>query len=150
MGRTIAIATLVAGTLDILFAICLSAYFGRGPMNMLRFVASGPFPPATGWGNAGAILGLIVHFALMGIMAAAFVALVQKRQALLDTPIRTGVAYGLITYVVMNWIVVPVRFDVVLPPTTRSILNQLFAHIVLVGIPMALIAVRTLRRRAIA
>ena len=40
---------------------------------MLRYVASGPFPAATDMGTAGAILGLLVHFTLMAIMAAGFV-----------------------------------------------------------------------------
>ena len=53
MGRNIVLATLVAGTLDILFAICLSIFFGRDPMAMLRHVASGPLPPAIEWGAAG-------------------------------------------------------------------------------------------------
>ena len=71
MGRTIGLATLVAGTLDIAFAMILTLIFGRHIPDMLRFVASGPFPAATDMGTAGAILGLVVHFALMGIMAAA-------------------------------------------------------------------------------
>ena len=27
------------------------------------------------------------------------------------TPMRWGVVYGLVTYFVMNWVVVPLRFD---------------------------------------
>ena len=83
---------------------------------MLRYVASGPFPAATDMGTAGAILGLLVHFALMAIMAAVFMWLVRQRPRWLDTPDRTGIAYGLATYVVMNWLVVPLRFDTPLPP----------------------------------
>lgn len=150
MGRTIALATLVAGALDILFAICLSVYFGRNPMDMLRYVASGPFPPATEWGNAGSALGLAVHFSLMAIMAAGFVAIIRWRQAFLETPLRSGIAYGLITYVAMNWVVVPLRFHTPLPPKPLSIGTQLFAHIILVGIPMALIASKNMRTRAFA
>ena len=150
MGRTIAIATLVAGTLDILFATFLSLYFGRDPMGMLRYVASGPFPPATEWGGAGSALGLVVHFALMGIMATAFAMFAQRRPAIMESPMRWGVAFGLITYVAMNLIVVPLRFGSPLPPKPISIATQLFAHIVLVGIPMALIAARTLRTRSFA
>jgi hypothetical protein len=150
MGRTIAMATLVAGTLDILFAICLSLYFGRDPMDMLRYVASGPVPAATGFGLAGSVLGLLVHFTLMAIMAAAFVILARSRTAILDTPMKSGVAYGLVTYVVMNWIVVPLRFQVPLPPKPLSIATQLFAHIILVGIPIALIASKNLRSRSFA
>ena len=149
MGRTIAFATLVAGTLDILYAALLSLYFGRSPADMLRYVASGPFPSATEMGPAGAILGLVVHFTLMAIMAAAFVAAARNWPMLTTKPIQWGVIYGLITYVVMNWIVVPLRFDAPLPPKPLSIATQLFAHIVLVGIPIALVTARTLRRPAL-
>ncbi|HET8749375.1 MAG TPA: hypothetical protein VFM42_01400 [Sphingomicrobium sp.] len=140
--KAIALATAISGTLDILFAMILTLWFGREIPDMLRFVASGPFPAATDMGVAGAILGLVVHFVLMGIMAAALVMLVQIRPQLAETPFRTGLAYGLLTYFIMNWAVVPLRFDSPLPTRPLSIGTQLFAHIVLVGIPMAYIAAR--------
>jgi len=144
-GRAIALSTLVSGTLDILFAMILTAAYGKAIPDMLRYVASGPFPAAIDMGGAGAILGLAVHFALMAIMAAAFVALVRARPVLLDTPLRTGIAYGVVTYFIMNWLVVPLRFDRPLPSKPMAIATQLFAHLLLVGIPFALIAARTLR-----
>ena len=147
MLKPIAIATAVAGTLDILFAMILTVFFGREIGNMLRYVGSGPFPAATDMGTGGAILGLVVHFALMAIMAAVLILFVRQRPQLLDKPIMVGVVYGLITYAVMNLIVVPLRFDAPLPPSALSIATQLFAHIVLVGIPMALIAARYLKPR---
>ena len=147
MGRATAIATLISGSLDILFAMILSLLYGREVGNMLRFVASGPFPAATDMATGGAVLGLVVHFTLMAIMAAVFMAIVRHRSQLLDTPIRTGIAYGVVTYFVMNWIVVPLRFGAPLPPKLISVATQLFAHIVLVGIPFALIAARYIRRR---
>jgi hypothetical protein len=150
MVRTIALATLVAGSLDILFAIALTLSFGRDPADMLRYVASGPFPPATDMGAAGSVLGLLTHFALMAIMAALFVLAARQWPSLLDKPIQSGVLYGLITYVAMNWIVVPLRFDTPLPPKAISVATQLFAHIILVGIPIAMIAARQLRFRLIA
>ena len=143
--RPIALATAVAGTLDIAWAAILSLVYGRDPTNMLRFVASGPFPNATEWGAAGAGLGLVVHFALMAIMATAFVIAAKQWPALVDRPWLAGVGYGLATYVVMNWIVVPLRFAAPLPPKPSAIATQLFAHVVLVGIPIALITARTLR-----
>jgi hypothetical protein len=147
MLRPIAIATAVSGTLDILFAMMLAVAFGRQIPDMLRFVASGPFPSATNMGTGGAVLGLVVHFVLMAIMAAALVWVMQWRPVLAETPLRTGLAYGLFTYFVMNWLVVPLRFHTPLPPKPLSIATQLFAHIVLVGIPMAYIAARYLRSR---
>lgn len=147
MLKPIAIATAVSGTLDILFAMILTVFCGREVGNMLRYVGSGPFPQATDMGASGAILGLIVHFALMAIMAAVYVLAARRMPALVAKPIQWGVLYGLATYVVMNWLVVPMRFDTPLPPSPLSIATQLFAHIVLVGIPIALITARHLTSR---
>lgn len=144
MLKPITLATLVAGTLDILFAVILTLYFGREPGNMLRYVASGPLPQAEQWGAVGAALGLIVHFVLMAIMATGFVLVARRYPNMLRSPLKWGLIYGLITYVVMNWIVVPLRFDSPLPPKPISIATQLFAHIVLVGLPIAWITAKTL------
>ena len=145
--KPIAIATAVSGTLDILFAMILTVAFGREIPNMLRYVASGPIPAAADMGTSGAILGLMVHFTLMVVMATMLMLLVRQRPQLLDSPILLGIVYGLITYAVMNLVVVPLRFDVPLPPKPLSIATQLFAHIILVGIPMALIAARYFKPR---
>ena len=147
MLKPIAIATAVSGTLDILFAMILTVVFGREIGNMLRYVGSGPFPEATDMGASGAILGLIVHFALMAIMATVYVLAARRIPALVERPIQWGVVYGLATYVLMNWLVVPMRFGTPLPPSPLSIATQLFAHIILVGIPIALIASQYLKPR---
>jgi hypothetical protein len=149
MLKPIAIATAVSGTLDILFAMILTWAFGRQIPNMLRYVGSGPFPGATDMGAGGAILGLVVHFVLMAIMAAVLALIVQWRPQLGATPLLTGLAYGLITYFIMNWLVIPVRFGTPLPPKALSVATQLFAHIVLVGIPMAYIAAHYLKPRTV-
>ena len=149
MLKPIAVATAVAGTLDILFAMLLTLWFGREIPGMLRFVGSGPVPAATEMGAAGAILGLIVHYALMAIMAAAFVVLARSRPWLVEMPYRAGISYGLITYMIMNLLVVPIRFGTPLPPSTTSIATQLFAHIVLVGIPIAVITARYLQQNRV-
>src|SRR3954470_21569109 len=102
MIKPFALATLVAGTLDILLAVILTLLRAGDPANMLRFVASGPFPAATEWGTGGAVRGLAVHFTLMAIMVGAFVIVASQRPAVLDRPIVAIIAFGLITYVVMN------------------------------------------------
>jgi hypothetical protein len=147
MLKPIAIATAVSGTLDILFAMILTVFFGREIGNMLRYVGSGPFPEAVDMGTSGALLGLLVHFALMAIMATAYLVAARRTPALVAKPIQWGVLYGLATYAVMNWLVAPMRFDTPLPPSPLSIATQLFAHIVLVGIPIALITARHLTPR---
>jgi hypothetical protein len=145
--KTILVATLISGTLDILFAMILTVAFGREIPNMLRFVASGPFPAATEWGAGGALLGLLVHFSLMAIMAIVFVLIVLARPVLLATPWRMALAYGIVTYFAMNWLVVPLRFHTPLPARTISVVTQLFAHLVLVGVVFAFVARRYLERQ---
>ena len=143
--KPIFVATLVCGTLDILFAMLLTLWRGRPIGGMLRFVASGPFPNATDMGRVGSALGLLVHFTLMAIMVAVFVVAVRALPRLLDKPLVSGGIYGLITYVAMNLIVVPLRFPAAWPPSTLAITTQLFAHIALVGWPAAFITRRYLR-----
>ena len=146
--KPIAVATLVCGTLDILFAIILTLWRSKEPAAMLRVVASGPFPGAASWGAAGSVLGLLVHYTLMAIMVAVFVLAARSRAHLVDMPLRAALAYGVVTYAVMNLVVVPLRFPAAWPPSKLSIATQLFAHIVLLGIPLALITRRYSRRRS--
>lgn len=143
MGRRVAIATLIAGTLDIGWAMILTAIYGRTIPNMLRYVASGPFPMATDMGAAGAALGLFVHYGLMAIMAALFMVMFDCQAGWRKRPYVWGLLFGVGSYFAMNWVVVPLRFDVSLPPKPLSIASQLFAHLVLVGLTFAWVADRS-------
>lgn len=140
LGRRIAVATAIAGTLDILAAIVLTLLHHRAPMTMLRGVASGPFPAATDWGVAGSILGLLTHFVLMAIMAGIFIVSVDRQEALKRHWITAAIGYGLITFVAMNLIVVPLRFGSM--PSLTAAAIQLFCHVVLVALPIAMVARR--------
>jgi hypothetical protein len=150
MLRPILLATLVAGTLDILSAFVFAGMAGATPMDVLQFVASGPFPAAQatpGW----AAVGLAVHYAIMACMAAAYVLIAARRRHLVDMPVRAGLAYGVVLWGIMYWIVRPLRWpDLPLPHSLWGIGNALFSHCILVGLPIALIAARALRRRGAA
>lgn len=149
LGRPILIATFVAGTLDILAAIVMTLWQGRRTVDqMLGGVASGPLPGAPDSGLGAVALGLAVHFALMAIMAAVYVVAASRMPALRHHPMLWGALYGVATYVVMNLLVVPIRFTgaPALPGSWLGFGSQFAFHIVLVGIPIALIAARHLRR----
>lgn len=142
-GRRILVATLIAGTLDIAAAAILALQAGRTPDRMLRGVASGPFPDATGWGTAGAVLGLAVHFAIMAVMAAVFVLAADRLPLLKARRVAAGIGYGIATWAAMNLVVLPLRWPAVFPHLDpQTVATQLFCHIVLVGIPIALVAAR--------
>ena len=145
MWKPILLATALCGTLDIVFAAILTLMRGREIADMLRFVASGPFPAASEMDASGAVLGLVVHFTLMAIMVAWFVIAARNVPALTDKPWLAGLIYGLITWAVMNLIVVPLRFPAAWPPKPMAIATQLFAHVALVGLPTAYIARRYVR-----
>ena len=93
------------------------------------------------------MLGLAVHFALMAVMVAIYVAAAERIAALREKPLLWGTLYGLATYAAMNLVVVPLRFAGAFPPSLRATITQLFCHIVLVGIPIGIIAARHLRQR---
>ena len=105
MIRTIALATLVAGTLDI-----LSAFVWSGAVvGVLQTVASGPLGDAIAQSPAGAPLGLLVHFAIMAAMVAVYVLAARRLPALNRYWWIAGPLYGVALWIVMYWIVMPLR-----------------------------------------
>jgi len=150
MLRPILIAAIVAGTLDILSAFVFAGMAGMGPVGVLTYVASGPFGDGVrSGGPLWAAVGLAVHFAIMACMAAAYMLAASRLPVLVRHPVAAGLAYGFLLWLVMYWIVKPLRWpDAPLPHTAWGIGNALFSHCILVGLPIALIAARHFRRPA--
>ena len=150
MLRSVAIATLVAGALDILSAFVFAGMAGMTPGAVLTYVASGPFGDAVRTGGAPwAAAGLAVHFAIMACMATAYFMAARRIEALVRHPVAAGLAYGFLLWLIMYWVVKPLRWpEAPLPSTAWGIGNALFSHCLLVGLPIALIAARHFRRRA--
>jgi hypothetical protein len=144
MLKPIAAAALIAGTLDILSAFVFAGMAGVSPAGVLAYVASGPFGDGVRTGGAGwAAIGLAVHFAIMACMAAAYMIAARRIPALLRHPIAAGIAYGFLLWIVMYWIVKPLRWpEAPLPHTLWGVGNALFSHCILVGVPIALVARR--------
>jgi len=145
MGRTIAWATLVAGTLDIASAFVWS---GR-VVPVLRTVASGPFGDAIAEGPAGAPLGLLTHFAIMALMVTAYVAAAGRIPAVNRYWWIAGLLYGVALWIVMYWVVMPLRWESYQTPREPvAIAKQLFSHCILTGLPIAWITARMQSTRA--
>jgi hypothetical protein len=149
MLRSILIATLIAGTLDILSAFVFAGMAGMTPGGVLTYVASGPFGDGVrAAGPTWAAAGLAVHFAIMACMATAYFLIAPRFPALVRHPIPAGLAYGLLLWLIMYWAVKPLRWpDAPLPHTAWGISNALFSHCLLVGLPIALVAARHWRSR---
>jgi hypothetical protein len=162
---------LVAGALDILYALVVYGLppFGLTPENVLQSVAAGWIgrtdSMAGGW--ATALLGLATHFAIATCMAAVFVWVARRWPDLVARPVLWGLIYGFGLYIAMNYVVAPLSaahpsgqfppeggeflarlgaaFSGVKPSGNVPLLiGTLFTHMVLVGLPIALIARREL------
>jgi hypothetical protein len=145
MLKPIAIATAIAGTLDLLAAFVFAGLAGTSPVGVLQFVASGPLGDAALANPAYAVAGFLVHFSIMACMVTAYMLVARQWRTLLDRPILAGALYGLLLWFVMYWVVRPLRWHMPYPSHLYPIANQLFCHVLLVGITIGLVAARYLR-----
>lgn len=135
----ILLAGFVSGALDILAAFASYVSQGATVEGILKYIASGVLGPTAMQGSiAVAWLGLAFHFALTTVMAAIFLFAALKIKILTTRPWLAGGVYGVITWAVMVYIVVPTSGA---PgwklPQDWNIVSGLMAHIFYVGVPIA-------------
>ena len=142
LALTILLGTAVAGTLDMTEA-CVYWGVTRGVASERIFhtVASGLLGQAAFAGGAAtAVLGLVAHFAIMAVMVACYGLASLRLPVLTRRPVALGLAYGLATYGVMNYVVLPLSQARHGGPFVLStFVNNLGAHLLMVGVPIALI-----------
>ncbi len=145
----IASATIVAGSADLAFAITLWALLGTPPVRVLQAIASGLIGPGSFTGGAGtAALGAVLHYLIILAMAAAYAAVSRRSLWLNEHRLLGGAAYGALLYGLMNFIVVPLSLAPLGRPPLAIAIADLCSHILLVGIPIALLtSSRPLRLR---
>lgn len=141
--RLIIKATLLAGFLDLGSAFVYALLEGHPPLGVLFAIASGVWPGARNAGLAGMLAGVLLHFAIMSVMASVYMVLARQWAWTGRHPFIAGSLYGLGLWCVMYLIVLPLRWPSILQRVNLIGLGeQWFSHIVLVGIPMALLAAR--------
>ncbi|MGH8213757.1 MAG: hypothetical protein ACREPP_11075 [Rhodanobacteraceae bacterium] len=103
--RAILAGGFIAGTIDI-FAASLINWIN--PLIILRFVAGGVLGAAALQGGMSAsVLGLILQWAMSMLIAAIFVVAALRLRWLTARPVASGLAYGVVIYLVMNYVVMP-------------------------------------------
>ncbi|MES2046096.1 MAG: hypothetical protein V4475_19660 [Pseudomonadota bacterium] len=144
--RGVVIATTVAGTLDILSAFLFDALVKGTPLGVLGGIAAAGLPQLDLGVIPNAAVGLTLHFAIMFAMVAVYFTFAARIVLLNRHAWLSGVVYGLILWGVMYWGVLPWRFPTLFPILDpQEVAMQLFSHVVLVGLPIALIARRAAR-----
>lgn len=143
---------LLAGALDLVY-ICsfVAILYGIGPQRILHSVAAGWIgrDAAQAGGTVTAALGFVSHFAIAVVMAIVYYLAAKRLPALVRHPWRYGALYGLVLYVSMTYVVVPLSAasDGTLKAWQWTDLAHIGAHVFLVGIPCALASAFALRAR---
>jgi hypothetical protein len=139
MLRAILVGGFVAGVLDILYAIAAWGVRGVSPARVLQGVASGLIgrEAAVAGGVSTALLGLVAHFVIMLGAAAVFCLASLRFPFLVRRWLFSAVVFGLLMYVAMNYVIVPLSAASGKPPSGINILVALLPHIVVVGPPIA-------------
>ena len=143
--ETIVYGGLIVGILDGLFAfIFYGLILGVKPIRIFQSVASGLLGRAAFDGGVSTfIFGLLLHFVVATCIAAVYYAATLKLPILIHHPVASGLIYGLIAYLVMNYVVIPLSRIGLRPTTLRVFLPAFIAHAFLVGLPVALVARRS-------
>ncbi|MGH8094518.1 MAG: hypothetical protein ACREIF_13785 [Chthoniobacterales bacterium] len=141
--RTIVTAWLVVGSLDISSAFVIWISRGRAITRGLQVIASGLLGSrALQGGMVTAGVGLALHFFIALVVVAVFCIASRAIPTMKNQAVLAGVLYGIAVYLVMYWIVLPNAF----PKFRHSLANdslEFAIHIVLIGLPTALIARRS-------
>jgi hypothetical protein len=146
--RRVLAAGLVAGTLDIAFACVFWAIKSDVPVvRILQSVAAGLVGRASyEGGEATAALGLALHYLIALSMSLVYYLVARRWQVLWRQPLLCGAVYGLLVYVIMNYLVVPLSAAAPGSKDPLWVILSIAAHVLLIGIPIALIVRRAAAR----
>lgn len=144
---TILLGGMIAGVLDGLDAVLFYGLsFGVAPALLFQNIAGGLLGRRTfqgGWHTV--VLGVACHFSIAIGAAAVFYGASLVIPALWQKPWIFGPTFGVLVYLFMHYIVVPLSAvpKRTVPVTLFEIVDQLFSHTIFVGLPIALIARRS-------
>lgn len=138
---TILLAGLLVGTLDILAASIQTLIYGRNPLDMLKFVASGVFGnEALTGGLAFSFYGLFFHYCIAMGWTILFFLVFPKLDFLSKNRVLTGLGYGLFVWVCMSQIVLPLSNTPSFPFRLSGAIIAVMILMAAIGLPLSFIA----------
>ncbi len=147
--KTVLRVGLIAGTLDIADNLIFNQLRGITPKMVFQFIASGLIGPrAFQAGGAPVALGVAIHFSIALTWTAVFYAASRKLAILLRRPVISGLMYGGLVYLIMNFLVLPLTRIPHVPKamTLASRVNGVLALLFCIGLTIALLVRRSARR----
>lgn len=141
--KTILIAGIVAGILDLALAIIFFTIEGAPLDAVPHAIASGLLgPKAFREGISTALLGVALHFFIAFTVAAVYYVFSRKIRLLNLRPYLSGTVYGLAVFTVMQHIVLPLSAEPHSHPNQAWLIADVASHILFIGITIALITRR--------
>jgi uncharacterized membrane protein YagU involved in acid resistance len=129
----------LAATLDILYAFVWLGMSNRDPEWVLQSIASGWLGRAAFKGGmTAAALGLVSHYAI-SIAAAALYGVAVRGSTWIRTHwIVGGITFGILVYLFMNLVVIPLSAAPFGPSwTARAFIQGFISHALVFGLPIA-------------
>ena len=137
---------LIAGALDLAGA-CVVSYLRANvsPVRVMQSISSGLLGSAAYTGGAKtAAMGVVLHFIIATTVTALFYFASRKLRFMIERPITWGLVYGVLVYLFMNFIVLPLSAFPA-PRTPPALSGRLIGLLIIMlcgGIPIALIVRR--------
>src|SRR4051812_3136088 len=146
--ETIVYGGLIVGVLDFLDAVTFFGLRGISPIRIFQHVASGLLGRASfDGGDKTFLLGLMLHFVVAFGIATVFYFASLKLPMLIRQPVLWGMVYGVVANFVMQYVVIPLSAASKGRFSLPVFLNSVIGHALLVGLPVALVARWSARKR---
>ena len=140
---------LVAGTLDITENLVFNHFRGISPWRVFQYIASGLIGMKSfQLGLASVALGVLIHYTIALFWTGVFYTASRKFSILVRRPVICGLLYGVVVYLVMNFVILPLSQ---VPPrpaavTLPSRINAVLALLLFIGLTISLLTRRSITR----
>jgi uncharacterized membrane protein YagU involved in acid resistance len=116
---------------------------GVTPVRVFQSVASGLLGAASFTGGAKtAVLGVVLHFIIATTAAAVYYLASRQLRFLIDQTVIAGVLYGVVVYLFMNFVVLPLSAITKRPVPLSGRIIGMLVIIFCIGVPIAAIVRR--------
>ena len=137
----ILVTGIVAGVVEMIAVIPIQAALGNGPLRVFQSIASGLEGRLAYAGGLGtAILGAVLHLVISIGAAAVFHLASRYWPEIRRRAVISGLAYGVVVWAVMQWVVLPLS-AVAYPPATdpAMVALSISVHALFFGLPLSLL-----------
>lgn len=149
VARTGVLAGLAAAVIEMVPILMIQGLaLHVGPTRILQAIASGVLgASAYSGGTFTAVLGALLHTGISIAAGLAFSFTASRLPVLLRRPVLSGLAYGIIVYLVMSYVVVPLSAVTFKPATNPMLIGMSLAiHMVAFALPISLVCRKLMRR----